>query len=73
MSKKQIHIRPVKKHIVSGPDDSEIPADTESTHVMTVSTKKYIDIHAHTNIVLSQGVDKVHAEGITGSGVKIGM
>jgi len=28
---------PVKAHVVSGPEDSEIPADSESTHILTVS------------------------------------
>ncbi|KAI0663397.1 subtilisin-like protease [Cubamyces menziesii] len=46
--------RPVKKHIVTGLDDPQIPPDSESTHILT-------------------GVDKLHAEGISGDGIKIGM
>jgi hypothetical protein len=41
-------------HTVSGPDDTCIPADTESTHIMC-------------------GVDKLHAEGLAGAGIKIGI
>jgi hypothetical protein len=29
-------IRPVSKHVVTGPEDPAIPPDTESTHIMTV-------------------------------------
>ncbi|KAK7473132.1 hypothetical protein VKT23_001233 [Stygiomarasmius scandens] len=46
--------QPVKVHVVTGTDDSEIPPDTESTHILT-------------------GVDKLHAQGITGEGIKIGI
>ncbi|KAI8993986.1 subtilisin-like protease [Trametes punicea] len=46
--------QPVKKHIVTGLDDPEVPPDSESTHILT-------------------GVDKLHAEGIFGDGVKIGI
>jgi subtilisin family serine protease len=41
-------------HTVTGPDDPNIPADTESTHIMC-------------------GVDKLHAEGLAGAGIKIGI
>ncbi|KAF9474706.1 pyrolysin [Pholiota conissans] len=43
-----------KKHVVTGHNDPELPADTLSTHVMT-------------------GVDKLHAEGNVGAGIKIGI
>ncbi|KAI0335098.1 subtilisin-like protease [Cubamyces sp. BRFM 1775] len=46
--------QPVKKHIVTGLDDPQIPPDSESTHILT-------------------GVDKLHAEGIFGDGIKIGI
>ncbi|KIP04605.1 hypothetical protein PHLGIDRAFT_492880 [Phlebiopsis gigantea 11061_1 CR5-6] len=46
--------KPVSQHIVTGPTDPAIPADTESTHIIT-------------------GVDKLHAQGITGKGVKVGI
>lgn len=29
-------VRPVFKHVVTGPDDPAIPPDSESTHIMTV-------------------------------------
>ncbi|CAA7260648.1 unnamed protein product [Cyclocybe aegerita] len=47
---------PVKSHVVTGPDDRDpsIPADGQSTHVLT-------------------GVDKLHAEGLLGEGIKIGI
>ncbi|KIJ56964.1 hypothetical protein M422DRAFT_238550 [Sphaerobolus stellatus SS14] len=45
---------PVKKLIPSGPHDPALPADSESTHIMT-------------------GVDKLHAQGIFGKGIKIGI
>ncbi|EMD33648.1 hypothetical protein CERSUDRAFT_159874 [Gelatoporia subvermispora B] len=46
--------KPVSIHIVTDVNDPAIPADTESTHVMT-------------------GVDKLHAQGILGKGVKVGI
>ncbi|KAI0363362.1 subtilisin-like protease [Pilatotrama ljubarskyi] len=46
--------QPVKKHIVTGLDDPQVPPDSESTHILT-------------------GVDKLHAQGITGQGIKIGI
>ncbi|KAH9892693.1 subtilisin-like protease [Cubamyces lactineus] len=46
--------QPVKKHVVTGLDDPQIPPDSESTHILT-------------------GVDKLHAEGIFGDGIKIGI
>ena len=46
--------KPVKKHVVTGQDDSEIPPDGESTHVLT-------------------NVNKLHAQGLFGKGIKIGM
>ncbi|KAF8149475.1 pyrolysin [Crassisporium funariophilum] len=46
--------RPVKMHIVTGPNDPEIPAESMSTHILT-------------------GVDKLHAQGIIGTGIKIGI
>ncbi|KAI0358577.1 subtilisin-like protease [Trametes cingulata] len=46
--------KPVKKHIVTGLDDPQVPPDSESTHILT-------------------GVDKLHAQGITGHGIKIGI
>jgi subtilisin family serine protease len=45
---------PVFQHVLTGPDDSNIPPDTQSTHIMT-------------------GVDRLHAEGRFGAGVKIGI
>ncbi|KAH9484892.1 Minor extracellular protease vpr [Psilocybe cubensis] len=45
---------PVKSHVVTGPTDSQLPVDSESTHVLT-------------------GVDKLHAQGISGAGIKIGI
>ncbi|KAI0745166.1 subtilisin-like protease [Earliella scabrosa] len=45
---------PVKVHKVSGPDDPELPPDSESTHILT-------------------GVDKLHAQGFFGKGIKIGI
>jgi hypothetical protein len=41
-------------HIVTGSDDPNIPADTESTHIMC-------------------GVDRLHAEGLAGAGIKIAI
>ncbi|PVF93857.1 subtilisin-like protein [Serendipita vermifera] len=51
-----IHPRPnpVYQHSIIGPDDPNIPPDTQSTHVMC-------------------GVDKLHAEGRFGAGIKIGI
>ncbi|KAI1795577.1 subtilisin-like protease [Ganoderma leucocontextum] len=46
--------KPVMKHVVTGPTDSAIPADSESTHIIT-------------------NVDKLHAQGILGKGIKIGI
>lgn len=46
--------KPVFSHVVTGKSDPAVPADTESTHVIT-------------------GVDKLHAQGITGKGIKIGI
>lgn len=46
--------KPVFKHVVTGPNDPAIPADNESTHIIT-------------------GVDRLHAQGITGKGIKIGI
>ncbi|KAI0645827.1 subtilisin-like protease [Trametes meyenii] len=46
--------KPVTKHIVTGPDDPQVPPDSESTHILT-------------------GVNKLHAEGIFGEGVKVGI
>ncbi|KAI0779500.1 subtilisin-like protease [Fomes fomentarius] len=46
--------KPVKVHAVSGPDDPEVPFDSESTHILT-------------------GVDKLHAQGFLGKGIKIGI
>ncbi|RPD78695.1 subtilisin-like protease [Lentinus tigrinus ALCF2SS1-7] len=46
--------KPVKLHVVTGPDDPQVPPDTESTHILT-------------------GVDKLHAQGIFGKGIKIGI
>ncbi|PVF93858.1 subtilisin-like protein [Serendipita vermifera] len=46
--------KPVSHHVLTGLDDSNLPADTQSTHVMC-------------------GVDKLHAEGRFGAGVKIGI
>ncbi|KAA1472916.1 subtilisin-like protease [Dentipellis sp. KUC8613] len=46
--------KPVKQHVVSGPDDPQVPPDSESTHILT-------------------GVDKLHAQGIFGKGIKIGI
>ncbi|KAL4251463.1 Alkaline protease 1 [Abortiporus biennis] len=46
--------KPVKVHVVTGPNDPELPPDIESTHILT-------------------GVDKLHAEGIIGTGIKIGI
>ncbi|EJF57652.1 subtilisin-like protease [Dichomitus squalens LYAD-421 SS1] len=45
---------PKQVHVVTGPDDPQVPADGESTHVIT-------------------GVDKLHAQGISGKGIKIGI
>ena len=45
---------PVNQHVLAGPDDPNIPEDTQSTHIMC-------------------GVDKLHAEGRFGAGVKIGI
>lgn len=44
----------VKRHIVTGKNDPELPPDTLSTHLLTQ-------------------VDKIHAEGNIGKGIKIGM
>ena len=44
--------------------------DVESTHIMTV---RLHTIEVIFNLNLCQGVDKLHAEGITGKGIKIGM
>ncbi|PVG02580.1 subtilisin-like protein, partial [Serendipita vermifera] len=46
--------KPVSQHVLSGTDDPNLPADTQSTHAMC-------------------GVDKLHAEGKFGAGVKIGV
>ena len=46
------------------------PLDTESTHIMTV---RLHTIKVIPKLKLSQGVDKLHAEGVTGKGIKIGM
>ncbi|EKM54703.1 uncharacterized protein PHACADRAFT_258717 [Phanerochaete carnosa HHB-10118-sp] len=46
--------QPVSSHVVTGVTDPAIPADTESTHIIT-------------------GVDKLHAQGIIGKGVKVGI
>ncbi|KAI0049871.1 subtilisin-like protease [Auriscalpium vulgare] len=46
--------KPVESHIISGPNDANVPPDTQSTHVLT-------------------GVDKLHAEGRFGAGIKIGI
>ncbi|KAF8524710.1 subtilisin-like protease [Hysterangium stoloniferum] len=45
---------PINRIIPTGPNDPALPADSESTHIMT-------------------GVDKLHAQGIFGSGIKIGI
>ncbi|PPQ89471.1 hypothetical protein CVT25_011997 [Psilocybe cyanescens] len=44
----------VKKHVVTGKNDPELPPNPLSTHLLT-------------------GVDKLHAQGIIGAGVKIGI
>ena len=46
------------------------PLDAESTHIMTVCLHA---IEVILKLKLSQGVDKLHAEGVTGKGIKIGM
>lgn len=46
------------------------PSDVETTHIMTV--RVHI-IEVTLNLNLFQGVDKLHAEGVTGKGIKIGM
>nr|VWP00760.1 Chitin synthase [Ganoderma boninense] len=46
--------KPTKKHVPSGPGDPQVPADSESTHIIT-------------------NVDKLHAQGILGKGIKIGI
>ncbi|OCH84198.1 subtilisin-like protease [Obba rivulosa] len=46
--------KPVSIHVVTGVNDPAIPADTESTHIMTA-------------------IDKLHAQGIFGSGIKVGI
>ncbi|GJE92713.1 subtilisin-like protease [Phanerochaete sordida] len=46
--------KPVVSHVVTGVNDAAVPADTESTHIIT-------------------GVDKLHAQGITGKGIKVGI
>ncbi|KAF8524711.1 pyrolysin [Hysterangium stoloniferum] len=46
--------KPINRIIPTGPNDPALPADSESTHIMT-------------------GVDKLHAQGIFGSGIKIGI
>ena len=46
------------------------PLDVESTHIMTV---RLHTIEVILSINVCQGVDKLHAEGITGRGIKIGM
>lgn len=63
----------MSSHVVSGPKDPALPVDTESTHIITVS--RMID---PPYVILSiehvpQGVDKLHAMGIAGKGIKIGM
>ncbi|KAF8800231.1 subtilisin-like protease [Phlegmacium glaucopus] len=46
--------KPVRSHTVTGPNDPQLPPDTQSTHIMT-------------------GVDKLHADGVIGTGIKIGI
>ncbi|KAF9547696.1 subtilisin-like protease [Agrocybe pediades] len=46
--------KPVKSHVVTGPNDAQVPPDGESTHILT-------------------GVDKLHAQGLIGTGIKIGI
>jgi hypothetical protein len=43
-----------KLEVVKSRSDPSVPADTESTHILT-------------------GVDKLHAQGIFGKGIKIGI
>ncbi|KAJ3557998.1 hypothetical protein NP233_g11597 [Leucocoprinus birnbaumii] len=99
--------KPVFKHVVTDPNDSAIPADTESTHIITycIVLREKLDesactivsltiptwlsksVHpedkdAHPDVVptriceyleTEKGVDKLHARGITGEGIKIGI
>jgi len=53
--------------VPSGPNDSETPPDTEPSHNLTVS-------HSYDVLIdLFQGVDRLHAQGIIGTGVKVGI
>ncbi|KAG5643378.1 hypothetical protein DXG03_000992 [Asterophora parasitica] len=56
---------PVFTQTVYGPKDPVVPVDTQSTHKITMA-----DV---LSTVYFQGVDKVHALGITGKGIKIGI
>jgi hypothetical protein len=48
-----------------------IPSDSQPSHVMTVSSVlRVVVLIIH---VFPQGVDKLHAQNITGKGIKIGM
>ncbi|PPQ90634.1 hypothetical protein CVT25_006617 [Psilocybe cyanescens] len=63
---------PVKSHVVTGPNDSQLPVDSESTHVLTVSILLLYYLQKVLKNIL-QGVDKLHAQGISGAGIKIGI
>ncbi|KAG5646298.1 hypothetical protein DXG03_003895 [Asterophora parasitica] len=58
---------PVFTQSVSGPKDPAVPVDTQSTHKITsMDDRSLITMYL-------QGVDKLHALGITGKGIKIGI
>ncbi|KXN90796.1 Minor extracellular protease vpr [Leucoagaricus sp. SymC.cos] len=68
--------KPVFEHVVTGPDDPAIPADTESTHVITVIDKLHAQGTAGKGIkigILDTGVDYTHPSlgGGFGPGFKI--
>ena len=45
--------RPVLSHVVTGPTDSALPADTESTHIITVSYLRTLLGHIRANVFFS--------------------
>ncbi|KAI0744031.1 subtilisin-like protease [Daedaleopsis nitida] len=59
--------KPVKKHIVTGADDPQIPADSESTHIMTGVDK------LHAQDITGKGIDFTHPSlgGAIGPGNKV--
>ena len=60
----------MKLRTVEDPNDPSIP-DSFSTHIMTVGSQQVTAESVW--LKFFQGIDKVHAQGLTGKGITIGM